>query len=552
MNGPARATGAVKYRQTWSSVLMLWGTNPFGRLAVRSARGAVAALLVTGAMTAAATIDAQAAPKSAIVVDGKTGKVLYAQDPDGLRHPASLTKMMTLYILFGALESGKINLNSRFNVSAFASRQSPTKLGLKPGQTIAVRDAMLGLITRSANDAAVVIAENLAGSESAFAARMTATARSIGMSRTTFRNASGLPNPDQWTTARDMTVLGRALQAKYPAYYRYFATRSFVYNGRVVTSHNHLLGRVEGLDGIKTGYTGASGFNLVSSVKRDNRYIVASVMGGASAASRDNQMVGLINANIEKASTGSSNSKSLLATILKQKQATPDEAEEVAAAQKPQAAPQAAPDDEDETASVTPAPRSRPDASDDDDEDAAAPQAAAVAMPEKPRVEPKVIQASVAAPLPDAKPAARSMVLASDDNAAADRGSRMVFRQGPSGKSSARPAVMTVAVSAPVDEEAGSNQDADASAGSSGSGIAGWKVQIAAAPSEDSAQSLLDDAKAKGGKVLAAAKPSVEPVRKGDETFYRARFAGFESKEKARAACLYLKKRDVSCLAIPD
>ena len=517
---------------------MLWGTSPLGRLQARTAKGAVAALLVAGAMVTTTVADAVAAPKSAIVVDAKTGKVLYAQDADALRHPASLTKMMTLYMLFGALDSGKLSLDSRLKVSAFASRQSPTKLGLKPGSTIAVRDAMLGLITRSANDAAVVIAENLAGSETAFAQRMTTTARSLGMSRTTFRNASGLPNGDQWTTARDMVTLGRALQAHYPTYYRYFSTKSFVYNGRVIGNHNKLLGRVPGVDGIKTGYTNASGFNLVSSVKRDNRYIVASVMGGTSGASRDKQMVGLIEKYMPAASTGGGGG-SLIAKIFKGKPA-----------------PEAADEPVQVAVAAAPKPVVRPDV-----------VAAAVASPPvavrpkvAPQAAPQVVEASVAAPIPDAKPDIEPLALASDVEPA-DEGPRMVFQQGPSGKGNARPVVVTASVAGPVptaDDETGgvvgqgdADEPAQARSGS-GSGISGWKVQIAAAPSEDGAQSLLQAAKAKAGKVLASATPSVEEVRKGDETFYRARFAGFENKAKARAACDYLKKRDVNCLAIPD
>ncbi len=537
---------------------MLWGSSPFGRLQARSARGAFAALLVAGAMVTTTVADAVAAPKSAIVVDGKTGKVLYQSDPDGLRHPASLTKMMTLFMLFGALDSGKLNLNSRLKVSAFASRQSPTKLGLKPGSTIAVRDAMLGLITRSANDAAVVIAENLAGSEPAFAARMTATARQIGMTRTTFRNASGLPNPDQWTTARDMVTLGRALQERYPNYYRYFATRSFVYNGRTIGNHNRLLGKVEGVDGIKTGYTNASGFNLVSSVKRDNRFIVASVLGGASAASRDKQMVGLINTYMPNAYAGPAKGGSMLARMFKGKEAPAADvalAGPVEAVPPPVAIAKPVVEAPVEVAALAPAPRLRPAvaAAPVEDEQPAPPVAVA-----KPRATPAVVEASAAA-----MPAEPEPLALAEDNAPSDEGPRMVFQQGPSGKPVARPVVMTASVSGPVptaDDETASTDGGAIAEGDSddpapvrtGSGIAGWKVQIAAAPSEDGAQSLLDAARAKGGKALASAKPSIEAVRKGDATFYRARFAGFETKAKARAACDALKKRDVSCLAIPD
>ena len=221
-------------------------------------------------------------PYAAIVVDANTGQILHANNADSLRHPASLTKIMTLYLLFEQIEAGKLKLDSRLSVSSDAARQSPTKLGLRPGSTIEVEDAIKGLVTRSANDAAVVIAEAIGGDEDRFARMMTRKAQSLGMSRTVYRNASGLPDHEQVTTARDQALLGRAIQDRFPRYYRYFATASS-YRGVAIRNHNHLLGRVEGVDGIKTGYTRDSGFNLVTSVKRDSRHIVAVVLGGASS-----------------------------------------------------------------------------------------------------------------------------------------------------------------------------------------------------------------------------------------------------------------------------
>ena len=184
-----------------------------------------------------------------------------------------------------------------------AAAQDPTKLNLKPGSSIAVEDAIKGIVTRSANDAAVVIAENLGGSEEDFARMMTQKARALGMGRTTYVNASGLPDDDQITTARDQALLGRAVQERFPRYYKYFSIRSFTFRGQSIANHNHLLGRVEGVDGIKTGYIGASGFNLVTSVHRGNRYLVAVVMGGSSAGSRDARMRELISEKIAMAST---------------------------------------------------------------------------------------------------------------------------------------------------------------------------------------------------------------------------------------------------------
>src|SRR5215217_2688588 len=240
---------------------------------------------------------------SSIIVDGNSGAVLSSNNPDAIRRPASLTKIMTLYLLFERLDAGKMKLDTEMDVSEHASEQAPTKLGLKPGQTLKVEDAIKGLVTRSANDASVVIAEAIAGDETEFAKLMTRKARSLGMSKTTYRNASGLPNDEQLTTARDQATLGRAIQDRYPRYYRYFATSVFNYRGQSIRNHNRLLGNVEGIDGIKTGYTRASGFNLVSSMRRGNRHLVGVVLGGRSGGSRDATMRNLLAENLEKGAT---------------------------------------------------------------------------------------------------------------------------------------------------------------------------------------------------------------------------------------------------------
>jgi D-alanyl-D-alanine carboxypeptidase len=240
---------------------------------------------------------------SSIIVDGNSGATLTSTSPDASRHPASLTKIMTLYLLFERLDAGKIKLDTEMSVSTHASEQDPTKLGLMPGQTIRVEDAIKGLVTRSANDAAVVIAEALGGSEDDFAKQMTRKARMLGMSKTIYRNASGLPDDEQVTSARDQATLGRAIQDRFPRYYRYFSTAEFTFRGHSIANHNHLLGSVEGVDGIKTGYTRASGFNLVTSMRRGNRHLVGVVMGGRSGGSRDAIMRNLLAENIEKAST---------------------------------------------------------------------------------------------------------------------------------------------------------------------------------------------------------------------------------------------------------
>ena len=219
-------------------------------------------------------------PYAAIVVDDNSGEVLHAQWADDPRHPASLTKIMTLYLLFEQLEAGKIKLDTPLPISNHAVIQRPVKLGLKVNQTLMCEDAIKGLVTKSANDAAAVVAEAIAGSEEEFAKLMTRKARALGMMSTVYINASGLPAEDQITTARDQAILGRAIQHRFPEYYRYFATPSFRYRGIEMRNHNKLLGQVNGVDGIKTGYTDASGYNLVSSVWRNERHIVAVVLGG--------------------------------------------------------------------------------------------------------------------------------------------------------------------------------------------------------------------------------------------------------------------------------
>jgi D-alanyl-D-alanine carboxypeptidase len=249
---------------------------------------------------------------SSIVIDAQTGKVLSEHDADRPDYPASLTKMMTLYLTFQALEQGKITLNDVFTVSLHASRQVPSKLGLRPGERISVRDLILAIVTHSANDAAVTLAENLAGSESAFAQRMTATANTLGMTHTIFRNASGLPNPPNISTARDLAILARALWRDYPKEYHFFATEQFTFDGTTYDTHNHLMENFAGMDGIKTGYIHASGFNLAASAMRNGRRLIGVILGGSSARARDLEMASLLddgfagvmpaNSNIQTAS----------------------------------------------------------------------------------------------------------------------------------------------------------------------------------------------------------------------------------------------------------
>lgn len=244
-------------------------------------------------------VNSKAAPPlpsrySAIVVDASSGSTLYQAASGESRYPASLTKMMTLYMLFEALDQGRVSKETPIPVSANAAGQAPSKLGLKAGQSIDVDTAIRALAVKSANDVACAVGEYLGGSEAAFAQAMTSKARALGMNGTTFRNASGLHDPAQRTTARDMAALGMRLRRDFPHHFAYFGQRSFAYNGRFVRGHNRALDMIPGATGIKTGYTKASGFNLVTSVERDGKLLVAVVMGEDSARVRDERMASLV------------------------------------------------------------------------------------------------------------------------------------------------------------------------------------------------------------------------------------------------------------------
>lgn len=232
---------------------------------------------------------------ASLVIDADSGKVLHAVNADSRHYPASLTKMMTLYLTFERLHRGIWSFETLLRVSHKAARMPPSKLGVRPGSMITVRDAILALVTKSANDVAVVVSENISGSERNFALRMTATARRLGMRHTTFRNASGLPNRGQMTTARDMATLAQALLRDFPQYYHFFSTTSFTYHGRTYRNHNRMLGHYDGIDGIKTGYIRAAGFNLVASAVRDGRRLIGVVFGGKSSRSRNTHMRKLLN-----------------------------------------------------------------------------------------------------------------------------------------------------------------------------------------------------------------------------------------------------------------
>ncbi|MCP5244983.1 MAG: D-alanyl-D-alanine carboxypeptidase [Burkholderiales bacterium] len=265
-------------------------------------KGLLFVLIVVSLIVSAS--QALANPRYAsIVINADTGKVLHESSADASRYPASLTKMMTLYMLFEAIEQGRLSMDSLLPVSAHAASMPQTNIGLRAGDRVSVRDAIPALIVRSANDVAAVVAEALGQTETNFGRIMTDKARSLGMRSTSFRNASGLPNREQKTTARDMVILSTRLMEDFPKYYHYFSTQSFRYKGVTYNSHNRMIRNTIGVDGLKTGFIRASGFNVATSAKRGDQRVIAVVMGGNTAASRDQHMVQLLDQSFRKAAT---------------------------------------------------------------------------------------------------------------------------------------------------------------------------------------------------------------------------------------------------------
>lgn len=239
-------------------------------------------------------------PYAGLVMDSATGEILYSHNADAALHPASLTKIMTLLMVFEEINAGRLELNDRIRISAYAASRPPSKLGLKPGSSIKVRDAIYAVVTKSCNDISAAIAEHISGSEKAFARKMTARARELGMSRTTFKNASGLPDPGQRSSARDMARLARFVINTYPDYYKFYSARNFTYGGQSMHNHNRLMNNYPGMDGMKTGFINASGFNLVASAVRNDRRLIGVVFGGRTAKSRNAQMAKLLDEGFEK------------------------------------------------------------------------------------------------------------------------------------------------------------------------------------------------------------------------------------------------------------
>jgi D-alanyl-D-alanine carboxypeptidase len=545
---------------------------------------------------------------ASIIVDGNSGATLASNNPDATRHPASLTKIMTLYLLFERLDSGKMKLDTEMPVSEHASEQAPTKLGLRPGQTIQVEDAIKGLVTRSANDAAVVIAEAIGGSEEDFAKLMTRKARALGMSRTVYVNASGLPDDDQLTTARDQSTLGRAIQDRFPKYYRYFSTEAFNYHGHSIRNHNHLLGSVEGVDGIKTGYTRASGFNLVTSMRRGNRHLVGVVLGGRSGGSRDAIMRSLLAENLEKAAT-----KRTVAAITERSPADANaEVAEAEAESRPTQMVQV--QGAVQVASPEPAPapaRSAPARSVISAATAAMPPATAKpepapftngviqtqpisafpgsSEPMKP-VKVKTVQIKAGTKLASAGPSQPTTPVTSSIAPArpevAETSSAIVAKAENNKAEVAKPEVVKPEVAKPeVAKTEMPPQPANHGTGNGVLGVlpasspsqamayaapppaqpqtiqqngaikpvaahTGWIVQVGALESESEAKLRLDAARNQAHGLLGKADSFTEPVvARGDRKLFRARFAGLD-RDQAEAVCRALRHSEISCITV--
>lgn len=465
--------------------------------------------LLSGADTA------QAARKSAaMAVDVHTGKILYSHNIDKPHHPASLTKIMTLYMLFEYIEAGRFHMNSRLKVTENASKQAPSKLGLKPGSTILVKDAIKALITKSANDVAVIVAENLAGSEWKFTQLMTWKARKMGMNKTVFVNASGLPDKRQTTTARDMITLGLRIQKDFPQFYPLFKTKRFSYRGKVYKNHNGLMSRMRGIDGIKTGYTRASGFNLTSSIWKGRKHVVAVVMGGRTARKRDNFMARVLNKSLRKARNGKSKKQFVAANFArkapKRRVARVERQPRKQVAQRPQKR-------------IAQPPKAKKQIA----------KAAVMREKEKPQVQ-KTVSSKKLAQVP-----AQEIVVRTKDQ------SRM-------SQSSEDAALKQTATNSKVETDE-TVTTGDIQAETKKTPImttppeGPYHIQIGAFGSAEDAERRLHSIGSRAGKLLKGHKSFTMLVPTNN--VYRARFAGF-SEADARKTCRQLKKKSIDCMAI--
>ena len=481
-----------------------------------------------------------------LVVDANTGHTLYANAADEPRYPASLTKMMTLYMVFDLIERGRLTYQTPIRVSEHAAAAAPSKLDLKEGEEIALIDAIRVLITKSANDVAIAVAEHVGGTEANFARMMTQKAHQIGMRATTFRNASGLPDPGQVTTARDMATLALRLQDEFPQHYVLFGTRTFAYKGETYRNHNTLLFHYEGTDGIKTGYTRASGFNLVSSVRRGNKHVIGVVFGGASAATRNNTMRTVLNIGLVKASSHRTR-KGTPALVARAPAAVPAPVK-VAVPRAERTAPETAALREQRAPLVE---KVADKSSERPAEKAADPSSDKGLTMVRVRAVP-VAEARGTSPSPAVPPVAPSASPAPVTARAPAQ------RPAPAPAAAVKPAAGPAAPSAVATAPSSLNAQAArlargepatkpaASVAAAASAGPRFHVQIGAFPSAQEAERQLAAVKPRA-PVLAQAKPLTQAVQQGDKTLYRARYAGLDS-ATATEACNALKTQGLTCL----
>jgi D-alanyl-D-alanine carboxypeptidase len=482
---------------------------------------------------------------SAMTVDAHTGKVLFSQNPDQARYPASLTKVMTLYILFEELKAGRLTLHSPLKCSAHGASRPPSKLGLRPGEMVKVEDAIKALVTRSANDVAATIAENISGSEKAFALRMTNTSRALGMSRTTFRNASGLPDPQQITTARDMATLSLRIQRDFPQYYHYFRITGFTYKGKLIRTHNRLLGKFQGTDGIKTGYIRASGYNLTTSAARKGKRLVGVVMGGKTGSARNAYMMQMLNKYWNKATSSRVNTIAAAA-------GTPPGAGTKQSVASSEPIPPA-------TGLAVPVPKSKPGAA----------LAVAGASPSNP-ADAETSVASVDKEqdtLPQSGGELAVLLPENSQGAEASGGQDGEEEDGerdwPVSSSDSKKnltqkealatdSLFKIAAAAAAETPPNAKVTPEQPAAEAGvlpKPRPGWQIQIGAYPTRDGAMRIIEKALSLDLGPLAGKTAFAIPITRGSSTLYRARFSGFDQ-TSAQAACKELERRGLSCLPL--
>jgi D-alanyl-D-alanine carboxypeptidase len=484
-------------------------------------RGAALALACSSLLAAMTSmVSAEDAPASSMVIDANTGTVLHNKAADALRHPASLTKMMTLYMTFELIRLGRLDFQSKIKMTEEAAGVAPSKLELEPGEELSVSDAVKALVTKSANDVAVALAQHIGGSEQNFARLMTQKAHALGMSNTVFKNASGLPDDDQVTTARDMLTLAIHLQDEFPDQYKLFSIRTFTYAGHTYRNHNTMLLNYRGTDGIKTGYTRASGFNLVTSVRRDGKHLVAAVFGGETAGSRNARMRSLLDAAFSKASR----------EVTRKPTSFPRAPTPVAAHAPARAAAK--------VAVAGPAPRPIPQ-----------PVETAAAAPPAPEGD-----ASTTFALAKVRPvlmgtdARKAATVAEGD---ADVSAAPPAQPLPHFGQALPPSTLQAQADA-INGDAGATgavSPATSSPTATAAPAGPFAIQIGAYSDPNEAEQHMAAARQRAAGRLDRYSAVAVPVRKGSGQLYRARFSGFEA-DAAASTCTHLRRLQIDCFVV--